>query len=56
MYFSADGKVSRMEILEDPEDALNSCIETLRSLSRLGQDQGYDINSRLRYVQSFKRN
>ena len=36
---------------EDPEDALNSCMETLRSLSRLGQDHGYDINSRLRYVE-----
>ena len=36
---------------EDPEDAFNSCMETLRSLSRLGQDHGYDINSRLRYVE-----
>ena len=38
-----------MEMEEDLLDAFNSSIETLRSLSRLGQDQGYDINSKLRY-------
>ena len=27
---------------------MTDSLETLRSLSRLGQDQGYDINSRLR--------
>lgn len=54
----ADGKISRMEMSDDSaEDTLNESIatlnntlESLRSLSRLGQDQGYDINSKLRYI------
>lgn len=46
---TADGKISRMEMPEDlSDDSLNSSIESYRSISRLGQDQGYDINCRLR--------
>ncbi|XP_045201118.2 zinc finger B-box domain-containing protein 1-like isoform X2 [Mercenaria mercenaria] len=46
---TAEGKISRMEMPEDLSDeSVNSSIETYRSISRLGQDQGYDINSRLR--------
>jgi len=30
------------------DDSLNSSMESFRSRSRLGIDQGYDINSRLK--------
>ncbi|XP_060600348.1 zinc finger B-box domain-containing protein 1-like [Ruditapes philippinarum] len=46
---TAEGKISRMEMPEDmSDDSINSSLESFRSMSRLGQDQGYDINSRLR--------
>ncbi|KAL4219963.1 hypothetical protein ACF0H5_020374 [Mactra antiquata] len=46
---TADGKISRMEMPENlSDDSLNNSMESIRSMSRLGQDQGYDINSKLR--------
>ena len=45
----ADGKISRMELAEDISDEdVNDSLESFRSMSRLGKDQGYDINSKLR--------
>ncbi|XP_052216731.1 zinc finger B-box domain-containing protein 1-like [Dreissena polymorpha] len=45
-----DGKISRMEMPDDSEfsDDSISSLESFRSRSRLGQDQGYDINAKLR--------
>lgn len=46
---TADGKISRMELADDISDEdVNNSLESFRSMSRLGQDQGYDINSKLR--------
>lgn len=47
--FLADGQISRMSILPDTDD--EGSTGSSRSFSRMSQqDQGYDINSRLRLV------
>ncbi|XP_052782661.1 uncharacterized protein LOC128218925 [Mya arenaria] len=46
---TVEGKISRMEMPDDfSDDSVNSSLESFRSRSRLGQDQGYDINAKLR--------
>jgi len=39
-----------MEMMDEPSDtdSLNDSMESFRSMSRLGHDKGYDINSKLR--------
>lgn len=53
LFSTADGKISRMEMpgdISEEEDSLDKSLESFRSRSRLGLDQGYDINCKLKYV------
>ena len=48
IFILADGQISRMSILDDDQNSTGS-IDSHRSFSRMSQqDQGYDINMRLR--------
>lgn len=48
IFIPADGQISRMSILDDDQNSTGS-IDSHRSFSRMSQqDQGYDINMRLR--------